>query len=423
MSDEINEKFDILVDQIAMYKEVHRDQLTRIKAFTERFSEIKDFKAELEKLENEKKIVEENLINTLKEKENEQKKLQDQLNSEKGNKQDLKQEISEKNKVYGMKKKFFKETKKNLKSKESELLKLKEEQEKILSNVKPIQKMLINVKGLPLSIEDVKMRTVRMKEKIDSYKDKDYESKIINERLKANFKEVEKEIFELRKNNKNIENEVEASKKMLEDLEKRIDETVKTLKERELLLEKHKNEVSSVEDEKKNELQKLVEEEEELKKLIEEKQNEINSFNDNLEREKAAASSSIEQSSKRINEIRENINYLKEHGEDELTPRVDKELTLKYTDLTEKLNATLKEKSVIEYNIASSLSQIESVQKRLHFLTLKMDPTPKIIGSAEFESKQLLLEEMIMQNIGMDEEIKELKSQIEEIKAKKRQLS
>ena len=120
----------------------------------------------------------------------------------------------------------------------------------------------------------------------------------------------------------------------------------------------------------------------------------------------------LDEHNKKIAELRRKLNNLKETGEDEDIPRVDKELEAQIQKIVSD-NSQLKIKNeMLEQAIKLVKSEIDAKDYSIQCLTLKTKPTPKILANPTFQTNQLLLEEIVLQNQELRKTFSDISDQI-----------
>jgi DNA repair exonuclease SbcCD ATPase subunit len=118
----------------------------------------------------------------------------------------------------------------------------------------------------------------------------------------------------------------------------------------------------------------------------------------------------------RIQAIRKRLTYIKEKDNDPEVPRVD-------VDLQRQIERVRVEKAGLVHETQSVLDETKRLEVQLQqktwdlqTLALKTQPTQALLGSAEFQQKFLLLKELVLQNMGLRDEVTRMTGRILELR-------
>ena len=213
---------------------------------------------------------------------------------------------------------------------------------------------------------------------------------------------------------------LEESKAKLLETQKKVEEALKLVsdKEREVeaaneILRSYQKENSDFKHEKKQEIAEIDQSNDNLKLIIEklkEQQSEIQEQFDNEMNEKTQEE---EEMLSNINSIKDDIKRLKE-GKD--GDRIDIALHNQISSIRKESEEYMEQTKQIQTELNLKKEDIEILEKQIQIQTLKMDPTPELLINPKFIEKQILLEELLVQNVDLQNEINALRSKITRIK-------
>lgn len=262
----------------------------------------------------------------------------------------------------------------------------------------PIMKFLENSRAMPMYIEDLNSRIVSMKHA------KEADEKSLAE-LDQKVTDLHRENDELGRKIKDRAQDIQEALKKLQQTQDKIttanneiETTKQAIQESEKKLELAKEAQRKIISQREEELQKIKAEREQLENQIKEQEAEKSQLQTKISELHAKTEEEVSKHNTKIAELRKKLNNIKETGTDDEIPRVDKELQ-------EQINRIVEEKASLKDKTQMLLQAIELVKEEIRdkdleiqTLTLKQPPTPKILAMPEFQQKQLLLEELVLQN-------------------------
>jgi chromosome segregation ATPase len=281
---------------------------------------------------------------------------------------------------------------------------------------------LRNSRAIPMYMEDLSMRilTLRTLKSQDDEELAKLDQQVadlhrLNDDLSRKIREKSAEIDDanakLRATTTRISEanaEVQRTKQALDDANARLADakaaSEKALQERQAELDAIRERRSSVEE------------------AIRDRQGERDGLQRQFEVMKSDTEAELGRHNAKIQELRKKLNAIKETGDDDEIPRVDIELQLQIRRVIEE-KAVLKDKThMLQQAIQLVEEEIRDKDVEIQTLTLRMPPTPKILALPEFQQKQLLLEELVLQNRELRNTFSEMTERIVQLKAENRQL-
>lgn len=262
----------------------------------------------------------------------------------------------------------------------------------------PVMKFLENSRAMPMYIEDLNSRIYSMR------KAKEADEKALAE-LDQKVTDLHRENDDLGKKIKDRAQDIADSEKKLKLTQEKIsaanseiESTKKAIAEAEMKLTAAKEAQIKIIGQRNEELQKIKAEREQLEAQIKEQEAEKVNLQSKISELHAKTEEELSKHNEKIAKLRKKLNNIKETGTDDEIPRVDKELQ-------EQINRIIDEKASLKDKSQMLLQAIELVKEEIRdkdleiqTLTLKQPPTAKILAMPEFQQKQLLLEELVLQN-------------------------
>ena len=232
----------------------------------------------------------------------------------------------------------------------------------------------------------------------------------LGEELETKIQEKTSEIDGANANLKDTTAKVEAANEEIARIKEARDTAAAQLEDAKLALEKTM-------EERKAELQRLREHRKEVEAEIEERGKVRDKLQSELDKATAEREEELGTYSVKVQELRKKLSVIKETGEGEEIPRVDR-------DLQAQINKIIQERKQLSDNTQMLQQAIELVEvemndneREIQKLILRSEPTPRILALPEFQQKQLLLEELVLQNQQLREEIPALEAKLRSAKA------
>lgn len=291
-----------------------------------------------------------------------------------------------------------------------------------LAAYRPLLVFLQQSRGIPMYLEDMQtqiatLESVKAKEAEElASLDKDVtELHKLNEELDRSIKEKTRAIEEANEQYQQTTNEIEetrqriaVTKASIEDTEQKIEQAREEVERQKSQMEAKFEELALQKKEKETESARLQTEVDKLHAEIadmeKETENELAGYN------------------QRIKELRKRLSTIRETGEDEDVPRVDKELQNQIARIIQEKEVLQEKSQMLDQAIALVQDEIAAKDKEIQTITLRMAPTPRILAMPEFQQKQLILEELVLQNRELQDTFAELTAKIEETKAQSAKL-
>ena len=285
----------------------------------------------------------------------------------------------------------------------------------------PLVHFLRNSRGLPMYMEDLTARIERakngntighMNSEID---EKVRELKRISTELSS---ELEQKTLEIDDANRRLKDatlriadanaEIEKMKTLCDDASVRLEHAKEATKASETENEAEKERIKGA----KNALQLKIREAESAKKKFEAQIADI----------KAKTEQELSQYGIRVQELRRQLSYLKETGDDDTISRIDKDLQSQISRVVEETQTIRDKTQMLWQAIALVEDEIKDKDITIQVLCLKTTPTPEILAMPEFQQKQLLFEELVLQNRNLRNSFAEITEKIVDLKAQNAEL-
>ena len=294
--------------------------------------------------------------------------------------------------------------------------------QKRAKSYEPLVEFLRNSRAVPMYIEDLNMKIVNLR------KQKEKEDAVLAE-LDQQVTDLHRMNDELGRKIKNKAAEIDAANVKLKATSLRIqnanDEIQKTkrsLEEATERLNQTKEATKKASQEREEQLKKIEDEKNDLEAQIKEREKKRDELQAQLDQMKNETNQELEKHTTKIQELRKKLNSIKETGDDDEIPRVDKELQFQINRVMEE-KAALKDKTqMLQQAILLVEEEIRDKDVEIQTLTLKMPPTPRIVAMPEFQQKQLLLEELVLQNRELRNTFSEMTERIVQLKAENEEL-
>lgn len=286
----------------------------------------------------------------------------------------------------------------------------------------PLFEFLRNSRSFPMYIEDLNMKISQLKE--------------LRRKEEEKISELDQQIAALHRKNddlliniKDKSDEIEAAKIKLkataigiDNANIEINKVKKSLVEATERLNKTKEQSKNAEEEHKIKFQKAEEEKKDIENQIsikEMKQNELQSI---LDASKEKTNQEIEKLSDNIQQLRKKLTAIRETGNDEEIPRVDQELQFQINHVVEEKAILTEKTQMLRQAILLVTEKIKDKDNEIQTLTLNMPPTPRIVSMPEFQHKQILLEELVLQNRQLRISFYDMTEKIDQLKKRNNEL-
>jgi chromosome segregation ATPase len=286
----------------------------------------------------------------------------------------------------------------------------------------PLITFLRNSRAIPMYIEDLNVRIARLREQRGAEEDnlRQLDQKVtdihkINDELSRKIKEKTVE-FE------NASSRLKATTARISEANDEIEKTKRALDEANGRLAAAKAATQEAIRDREQELEKIRVQRGEIESRIEERERERNELQQKLDQMKGETDQELARHTAKIQELRRKLNSIKETGDDEEIPRVDRELQLQIQRVVEEKTSLREKAQMLRQAIRLVEEEINDKNLEIQTLTLKMPPTPKILAMPEFQQKQLLLEELVLQNRELRNTFAEMTERIVQLKAENAQI-
>ncbi|KAH0789889.1 hypothetical protein GPJ56_006391 [Histomonas meleagridis] len=216
--------------------------------------------------------------------------------------------------------------------------------------------------------------------------------------LQTSFAKLETEISNIKKSIENTKHEIDVKTQKYNETKDQIEDIIKTrktqltkfddlIKEQKLQLEEYTHSKSKAESEQ-TQMQELV------------KQEKMRNLDV-------------------VQELRKRLNSLIETGDDSDIPKIDRDLRLQISKISEE-NKMMKDKTVMLRQAINLINEeLKSKQNELRKITLLSQPNPKLLANTNFQILETLLEETILQNKQLLVRQSEISNEIDKLRAEK----
>ena len=185
------------------------------------------------------------------------------------------------------------------------------------------------------------------------------------------------------------------------------------MKQKENLEEK---ENKDFEEKQEAELKEISSKNEELKKEKDELQQQLDKLTNEFNEEKKDLVSERDIWKDNVADLRKEVTQLKDTGNDPSIPRIDLELKSQISNIEREKEQINQEISNLKKQLVGKHREIDTIEFQIMNQTLKEQPSQKVQDNPEFQTKQLLLEELIVQNVDIQNEIVRLNGEILRLK-------
>lgn len=280
----------------------------------------------------------------------------------------------------------------------------------------PFISFLRNSRSIPMYIEDLSVRIMNLKK----------QQKEEDEKLAK----LDQDVTDLHRHNDDLARKIKAkaaeiaenkaklkgTKGKIKDTKAEIEKTNVSLGQAQEKLEAAKEAGAQLASEVEGKMKTIRDERAKVDAIVKEKQ----ALRDEAQREldgmKSETDRELESYSTKIQDLRAKLNSIKETGDDGDGTRVDKELQ-------QQIGRVIEEKGQLNDQIMMLKQAIELVEEeirqkglKIQQITLKMEPTEKILAHPDFQEKQLFLEELILQNRELRNTFSEMTERAEQLR-------
>lgn len=286
----------------------------------------------------------------------------------------------------------------------------------------PLVAFLKNSRAIPMYIEDLNMKIANLK---DAKSREDESLAVLDQKVTDLHRlndELAKKIKEKAAEIDDANSKLKATTQRIADTTAEIQKTRLSLEQATQKLAVAKEATKKAVEERESELNKIKIEREEIEQRIKEREQKRDELQQKLDAMKGETDQELAKHTAKIQELRKKLSSIKETGDDDEIPRVDRELQLQINRVIEE-KASLRDKTqMLQQAILLVEEEIRDKDVEIQTLTLKMPPTPKILAMPEFQQKQLLLEELVLQNRELRNTFAEMTEKIVQLKAQNAEL-
>lgn len=283
----------------------------------------------------------------------------------------------------------------------------------------PFIEFLHGARAFPMYIEDLEAHLIQINSVIHA---REQELAELDERvasLRSQNDTLEKQILEK-------DGETQASRVALDDLKSRVKNSHTQIEKTKLAREELAKKLIEARDaaqktveERESELARLASKRVELEAMIEEKTQEKDHLQQELDQMQADTDAQVSTHAVKVQELRKKLSVIKETGEGEEIPRVDRDLQFQINHIIQEKKQLADNTQMLQQAIELVEEEMDDNDRAIQALTLRAAPTPRILAQPEFQEKQLLLEELVLQNKGLRNTLSDIKAKIARLKAEK----
>ncbi|KAH0793361.1 hypothetical protein GPJ56_002771 [Histomonas meleagridis] len=269
----------------------------------------------------------------------------------------------------------------------------------------PMLAFLRSTRYIPMYIEDLTQKINVLQQKTSN------EQKTINklcseqENLNSKKETLDKDLDSVKQNLEHANKKLEDYQKQLSSIQEEIQKTNATRKE---LLERRSN-IQSTIDSIMSQRDQIIEKYKAIKKPIQDELAAIESRHHehqlSIEKLQKSQNDEITNLNEEIQSIRKKLNYMKETGRSPDTPTLDSDLEKQVKQVQSEKEELRRKTADVENEIDATNRELRDKDLEIQTLSLKMRPTSTILAMPEFQEKQLLLEELVLQNIELKKTI------------------
>ena len=280
----------------------------------------------------------------------------------------------------------------------------------------PIIEFLRQSRNYPMYIEDLKMQTNRTKTKYFLLKKEENEK---TAKLSGNTKFLSSLEDKLRVRTEELttaNNKMKTSFERIDSAQREIKQTEEAIEAATQRLDTAREENSNYEEKQQKEINEIIDRNESLKEEKEKLEKELQKLSKDFDDEKSDLINERDKWKDAVSDLRKEVTQLKDTGNDPTIPRIDLELRSQISNIQNEKETIKQEISSLKKQLVGKHREIDTIEFQLMNQTLKEQPTQKIQENPDFQTKQLLLEELIVQNVDVQNEIIRMNGEIVRLK-------
>ena len=283
-------------------------------------------------------------------------------------------------------------------------------------NLQPVVEVLKRARNYPMYIEDLKQQNKKSHDKVISLQNVSLEK---SKKIEMNAKFITSLDAKLKQKNNELSQsntKLNNSKSRMETAQKEIHQTEEAIASAEVRLHDAEVENKNFEKKSEEEVQQINEENEKLKEKLQKLKDEVAEKEKEFEEEKEEMEVERSKWKEEVARLRKDVTVLKDTGMDPTLPRVDLELKAQIASIQGEKAQLRKDIADLEIQLTGKKREIDTIEFQLQNQTLKQQPTLKLQQNADFQIKQLLMEELIIQNREIQDEIISMNAEIHKLK-------
>lgn len=283
--------------------------------------------------------------------------------------------------------------------------------------LQPVVDFLQTSRSYPMYLEDLKMQKRHLLSKLQKLNDAKADLIKRQENLDAFNRSIAIKI-QLKNQELSMANSrLEATKTRIQSAEKEIAQTQDAIAAAKTRLDACIAENQAYIEQQEQELKKYTVVNDEYTKQLNELTEQYNGLVTSLDDQKKKLEDDKVKWKQQATELRKIVIQLKDTGIDPSIPRIDVELQKKIEGIIFDKERISKHMAQLRQDIQGKKNEIDTIEFQIQNQTLKQQPTLQITQSPDFQQKQLLLEELIIQNVDLNKQIVEFQKKIQELKS------
>lgn len=283
--------------------------------------------------------------------------------------------------------------------------------------LQPLVDFLKTSRAYPMYHEDLTMQSRKLRMKLETLQNSKAEFLKRQESLEAFNRSIAMKIQIKNQELSMANSRYETTKTRIASADKEIAQTQDSIAAARGRLDAVIQENKAYIEQQEVELKKYTVINDEYNKQLEELTDQYNNLLSDLDNQKKKLEEDKSKWKQQATDLRKIVTQLKDTGIDPSIPRIDVELQKKIEGIIFDKERISKHMAQLKSEIQGKKNEIDTVEFQIQNQTLKQQPSTQITSSPEFQQKQLLLEELIIQNVDLNRQIVEYQKKIQELKA------
>lgn len=279
--------------------------------------------------------------------------------------------------------------------KELEVLEQKKKEDK---KWKPLLAMIKGAAAMPMYIEDLTAKLESLRARVDA---KQAARKSLSEKVNEGTKTTEalnREIGVITTELQEKETRLRATRIRIEDTQRKIAAAREDMDKARAKVDAENEMARQRKEARDVEINEIVKEKEETQKKIDEWELQRAELQRDLDAKKMESDAELQRQKMLIRELRTTVSMIQSTEEGKEIPRVDIELREQMDSVIADRHELNEKSLMIRQALQLVRREIKAKDAEIRSVTLNMAPNPRITSTPEFKEKQLLLEELVLQN-------------------------